>query len=266
MRAKKSLGQHFLLHKQIAQRMVSVAHITKRDTVVEIGPGTGKLTDALLEKAGKVIALEADKDLVNVLEEKYALAVSGERPEVRHQDIRSFNPQTIKSHYVLVANIPYYLTSAILRQFLETAHQPKSMVLLVQKEVAQRIARDKKESILSISIKVFGNPHYEFTVPRGAFFPQPSVDSAVLSIQNIHNPFATSHATASFFSVLHAGFSHKRKKLGNNLSTIADPHIVQDAFISTGIAPDARAEDIPIGKWLLLSQFFSTDTSTSQKK
>lgn len=260
MHAKKSLGQHFLLHKQIAQRIVFVAHIEACDTVLEIGPGTGKLTDALLEKAGKVIALEADENLVTLLEEKYADSISGGYLDVHHQDIRLFNPVTITTPYVLVANIPYYLTSAILRQFLETASQPKRMTLLVQKEVAKRIAKDKKESILSISVKVFGEPVYEFVVPRGAFFPEPSVDSAVLSIKNIRNPFNTPDATTSFFSVVRAGFSHKRKKLTNNLLTIAGADIVQDAMFSANIAPGVRAEDVPVEKWLTLSQYFSANT------
>ncbi|HEC94217.1 MAG TPA: ribosomal RNA small subunit methyltransferase A [Candidatus Kaiserbacteria bacterium] len=266
MRAKKSLGQHFLLHKQIAQRMVGVARVGARDTVVEIGPGTGKLTDALLEKAKKVIALEADKNLVTLLEKKYTHHISGGCLEVHHQDIRLFDPATITVPYVLVANIPYYLTSSILRQFLETNHQPERMVLLVQKEVAKRIAQDKKESILSVSVKIFGDPVYEFVVPRGAFFPAPSVDSAVLSIQNIYNPFETQVVATSFFSVVRAGFSHKRKKLVNNLSALSDAHTAQQALISSHIAPDARAEDIPVEKWRLLAQHFPGQSSTPQKK
>ena len=262
MRAKKSLGQHFLLHKRIAQRMVTVANITEKDTVVEIGSGTGKLTEAILEKAGKTIALETDEELVRVLEEKHTRHISGGCLDVHHQDIRLFNPTTITTPYVLVANIPYYLTSFILRQFLETNHQPERMVLLVQKEVAKRIAQDKKESILSISVKIFGDPAYEFVVPHGAFFPAPSVDSAVLSIRDIHNPFATPHESNAFFSIVRTGFSHKRKKLATNLSILAPSDIVQSAFVSAHIPLDTRAEDVSVEKWSALSQFLSTKIST----
>ncbi len=150
--------------------MVAVANITEKDTVIEIGPGTGKLTDALLEKAGQGLALEADENMVHIIEEKYASAIRENRLTIRHQDIRLFNPTTITTPYVLVANIPYYLTGVIFRKFLETTHRPTRIVLLIQREVAQRIARDKKESILSASVKVFGKPTYEFMVPRGFSF------------------------------------------------------------------------------------------------
>ncbi len=257
MRAKKSLGQHFLLHKRIAQRMVNVAKVTEKDNVIEIGPGTGKLTEAILEKAKKVIALETDENLVHFLEEKYVSYVQDKHLEIYHQDVRTFNLSTAPIPYILLANIPYYLTSAILRQFLETKYQPERAVLLVQKEVANRIAREKKESILSISVKVFGDPTYEFTVPRGAFLPIPSVDSAVLSIQNIHNPFATERANAIFFSILRAGFSHKRKKLENNLLILSDSNTIQNAFIYANITNGSRAEDVSIEKWHLLSKYLS---------
>ncbi len=262
MHAKKSLGQHFLLHKHIAERIVDTAKITLNDTVVEIGPGTGILTKALIEKAGYVLALETDKNLINVLDKKFTVAISRGVLNVQHQDIRTFVPCVISKPYILVANIPYYLTSNILRLFLETMCRPQRMVLLVQKEVAERIARSKKESILSISVKVYGNPHYEFTVPRGAFLPAPTVDSAVLSIRNIHSPFSNEREAKYFFDIIHAGFSHKRKKLVSNLAGIRDLTVAESALSATGIAPNIRAEDVSVKKWYELTQYFITNINT----
>lgn len=262
MYAKKSLGQHFLIHKHIAERIVNTAQITLSDIVVEIGPGTGILTKALIEKAGHVLALEVDKNLIDVLDKKFATAISRGILNIQHQDIRTFTPCIISKPYILVANIPYYLTSNILRLFLETTCRPQRIVLLVQKEVAERIARSKKESILSISVKVYGNPHYEFTVPRGAFLPAPTVDSAVLSIRDIHSTFSNEREAKYFFNIIHEGFSHKRKKLVNNLSGIVDLPTAESALSAVGVTLNIRAEDVPVEKWRELTQYFITNINT----
>lgn len=259
MRAKKELGQNFLMHPQIAQRIVAAAEVSSEDTVLEIGPGTGLLTTALLACAKKVVAVEADADLIPLLEEKFALEIQEGRLELRHQDIRSFDPSSL-GQYRLVANIPYYITGEIIRQFLTSAHKPSSMTLLVQKEVAERIARSKKESLLSLSVKAFGDPSFAFKVPRGAFRPAPNVDSAVLTIKGIRpDAFASSEDEERFFEVLRAGFAHKRKLLARNLEEIAGREAILAAFAREEIGEKARAEDVPLASWKKLARAIHTE-------
>jgi 16S rRNA (adenine1518-N6/adenine1519-N6)-dimethyltransferase len=246
IRAKKSLGQHFLMHAQIAGRIALVADI-KDKTVLEIGPGTGILTQQLMLHAERVIAVETDKALCEKLQELFAGEIRNGKLELIHEDIRKFDPSTIEGAYSVVANIPYYITGEIMRMFLEAEHQPSSMTLLVQKEVAARIARAKKESLLSLSVKTYGTPKYEFTVPRGAFKPAPQVDSAVLSIRDISRKnFRSKELEERFFSYLHAGFAHKRKMLSKNLDEAGLPH--------ESIGAGKRAEDLSLGDWLRLAQ------------
>jgi 16S rRNA (adenine1518-N6/adenine1519-N6)-dimethyltransferase len=232
------------MHARIAERIAMVAGI-EGQTVLEIGPGTGMLTQQLLLKAKKVIAVETDSELYEELQEIFAGEIANGKLELLHEDIRAFDTATIKGDYVLVANIPYYIAGEIFRMFLEAPHQPSSMTLLVQKEVAARIARDKKESLLSLSIKAYGTPKYEFTVPKGAFKPAPKVDSAVLTIRDISRKnFASKADEEQFFAYIHAGFAHKRKLLANNLAAAG--------LTAGGIAPKARAEDLSLADWLLL--------------
>lgn len=245
MRPKKSLGQNFLMHARIAERIALVAAIAPDAIVFEIGPGTGMLTRELLKKAKKVIALEADHELYEKLLEDFRDDIASERLEVISGDIRTFALSSLPRGYMLVANIPYYLTGEIFRMFLTAEHQPRSMTLLVQKEVAERIARSSKESILSLSVKAFGVPTYEFTVPRGAFRPAPNVDSAVISIRDISRArFVRTSDEDYFFRAIHAGFAHKRKFVRNNLL---------DAGFNPGTIPEkARAENLPLPVWLSL--------------
>ncbi|HUX80748.1 MAG TPA: 16S rRNA (adenine(1518)-N(6)/adenine(1519)-N(6))-dimethyltransferase RsmA [Candidatus Paceibacterota bacterium] len=244
-KTKQSLGQNFLMHARIAERIALVADLTPDTVVFEIGPGTGMLTKELLKRAGKVIALEADHELVRQLHLRFAPEIKDGRLELHSGDIRTFAIATLPKGYVVVANIPYYLTGEIFRMFLETEQQPSAMTLLVQKEVAERIARTKKESILSLSIKVYGTPKYEFTVPRGAFNPAPNVDSAVLTIRAIsRNNFASRAEERHFFELIRAGFAHKRKFVRKNLI---------EAGFSAGTIPEkARAEDLALSEWLAI--------------
>lgn len=249
MKAKKSLGQNFLMHSRIAERIALVAKLFPSTAVFEIGPGTGQLTRELLKLAEKVIAIEADEELFEKLKNDFANEISEGRLELTHGDIRNYplNTTTVLNRgYQVVANIPYYLTGEIFRMFLEAEHQPSAMTLLVQKEVADRIvARDKKESILSLSVKAYGTPKREFTVPRGAFKPAPNVDSAVLTIRDISRKnFKTKREEEQFFALLHAGFAHKRKFVRKNLA---------EASLPQGDIPEkARAEDVPLITWLEL--------------
>ena len=233
------------MHRRIAERIAHTARLAATDTVLEIGPGTGMLTKELLRCAQHVIALEADEVLYEDLEVLFATDIAEGRLDLRHQDVRTFSPTTLLENYHLVANIPYYLTGEIFRLFLETERQPQSMILLVQKEVAERIARSKKESILSLSVKVYGTPHYEFTVPRGAFRPAPNVDSAVLSIRDISRKnFTSSEEEKQFFHLLHTGFAHKRKILTKNLKSVTSAALT--------IPKNMRAEDMSLADWLML--------------
>ena len=252
LRARKSLGQNFLMHARIAERIALVANLTSDSVVLEIGPGTGMLTDELLKVAKKVIAVEADKELLEKLQTDFANEIALGQLELVHGDIRTFDISSLPRGYALVANIPYYLTGEIFRMFLTADNQPSAMTLLVQKEVAVRIvARGKKppdsargkESILSLSVKAYGTPKLEFSVPRGAFRPAPKVDSAVLTIRDISRKnFATRAEEERFFALLHAGFAHKRKFVRKNLSA---------AGLSAGtIDEKARAEDMSLSQWL----------------
>jgi 16S rRNA (adenine1518-N6/adenine1519-N6)-dimethyltransferase len=244
--AKKSLGQNFLMHARIAERIVLAAGVDDTTTVFEIGAGTGMLTKELLKRSKKVVALEADRELYDVLVHDFADDIALKKLELLYGDVRNFDPNTLPKNYRLVANIPYYITGEIIRTFLETRNQPESMTLLVQKEVAERIARSKKESILSLSVKAYGTPKYEFTVPRGAFRPAPKVDSAVLTIQNISRTHFKSVAQEKkFFDLLHAGFAHKRKYLRSNLEGAG--------FTAGAIVEKARAEDLALKDWLALT-------------
>lgn len=258
-KARKSLGQHFLMHARIAERIAGVAQLTSDAVVLEIGPGTGMLTRELLKKAGKVIAIEADQELFEKLQGDFADEINSGHLKLIHGDIRTYPLSTttaLHNGYHVVANIPYYLTGEIFRMFLTAENKPSSMTLLVQKEVAERIARSKKESILSLSVKAYGTPKYEFTVPKGAFKPAPKVDSAVLTIRDISRKnFSAGGGPASggqdslemeqqFFALIHAGFAHKRKFVRKNLT---------DAGLPFGDIPEkARAEDLSLSDWLTL--------------
>lgn len=252
MRAKKSLGQNFLMHRRIAERIVQAAGVTSADTVMEIGPGTGMLTRELLNVAKNVIAVEADGELVTALQETFADELQRGRLTLIHEDIRKIDPGSF-GEYKLVANIPYYITGEIIRMFLTASSKPRSMTLLVQKEVAERIARSKKESILSIAVKTYGTPRYCFTVPRGAFRPAPNVDSAVLSITDIQTPFASSEEEEGFFTVMKTGFMHKRKQLAKNLEEIASSERVKEALQKADVPLTVRSEDVPLAAWKMIA-------------
>jgi len=251
--AKKGLGQHFLMHRQTSERIVLAAGVTETDAVLEIGPGTGVLTRELLARAGKVYAVETDAELIPRLSETFAEELASGKLVLMHIDVRAFDPCAIEGPYKLVANIPYYITGEIIRQFLTADHKPSSMTLLVQKEVAERVARSEKESLLSLSVKAYGTPKYEFTVPRGAFVPAPKVDSAVLSVRDIKAPFANSEQEARFFTILRAGFAHKRKRLMKNLEAVALKEKVGRAFVSADLHADVRPEDVPLASWVALA-------------
>lgn len=249
MRIKQALGQNFLMHQATADRIADAAGLSSDSVVLEIGPGTGMLTRSLLARAGKVMAVEADRELIPQLEETFAQELSDGRLEIVASDIRNFDFETVSAPYQVVANIPYYITGEIIRMLLTAKRKPASVTLLVQKEVAVRIVRSEKESLLSLSVKAFGTPTYAFTVPRGAFFPAPKVDSAVLHIADIGRPFETDAQEQRFFEILHAGFAHKRKRLAKNLEAVAPSAIIAKAFAELDLDKNERAEDVSLDTW-----------------
>jgi 16S rRNA (adenine1518-N6/adenine1519-N6)-dimethyltransferase len=249
MKAKKSLGQHFLRSEKALRTIIESSNLSNEDLVLEIGPGEGVLTEKILETGAKVVAVEKDDNLFEKLGEKFSKEIASGELNLIHEDILDFNPKTL-SPYKLVANIPYNITGAIIEKFLSEDNQPLRMVLLVQKEVAERIvARDEKESILSISVKVYGTPRYIEKVLAGSFVPAPKVDSAIIVVENISKNFFLSFSEIEFFKFLKTGFQSKRKKLSSNLSVNYDKKIVLETFKELNINENIRAENVPIEMW-----------------
>lgn len=262
MYAKKSLGQHFLSSKDILNVIRETAEVVGDDLILEIGPGKGDLTKILLFFAGKVIAVEKDDELYIELKEKFKKEIELGKLDLIHGDILEFDPGILSFYkdltYKIVANIPYNITGAILRKFLSSQFVPLSMTLLVQKEVAERIvAKNKKESILSLSIKAYGIPKYIKTVKAGSFSPPPKVDSAILLVEKISKEFFEDFSEEEFFNIVRAGFKSKRKKLSSNLSGVYEKEKVLRIFDELKLDPNLRAEDLdPLG-WQKISKLIS---------
>lgn len=254
MRAKKSLGQHFLHSQGALEKIVNAADLSPSDVVLEIGPGKGVLTERLLEKAGKVIAVEKDDGLYELLQEKFKDEIKANKLVLIHDDILEFDLESLNQKYKLVANIPYNITGAILEKFLSDSNQPVRVVLLVQREVAQRIvARDNKESILSISVKAYGTPKYVATVKAGSFVPVPKVDSAILLVEDISKAFFDPFSETDFFNLLRLGFASKRKKLSSNLAKQFLAEKVGEVFTKLEFDTNLRAEDLKVTDWRILA-------------
>ncbi len=254
MKKKKSLGQHFLNSPHYLSLIADTAALSADELVLEIGPGEGVLTQELLSRGVHVLAIEKDRRLIPELQKTFAKEIADKKLFLYEDDALQFDTaKHIQESYKIVANIPYYITGAILEKFLSTHVQPSCMVLLVQKEVGERIAREKKESILSLSVKAYGNPKYIKTVPRGAFSPPPQVDSAILLIENISRKnFKNATHEKRFFELLHAGFAHKRKLLARNLEPMLGK-AYSDILENVGISKTVRAEDVSLEKWLALA-------------
>ncbi len=263
MRAKRSLGQHFLKSERALNTIVEVGEITDDDTILEIGPGMGALTEKLLKFNAKIIAIEKDGRFFDFLKQKFEKEIWDNQLELIHGDIMAINNNLEAKlpsdrGYKIIANIPYNITGAILRKFLETRNQPERMILLLQKEVVERIiAKNGKESILSISVKAYGKPKYIETVKAGSFSPMPSVHSAIISIDNISKDFFMPRmrrhclriSEGSFFELVKAGFRSKRKKLSSNLSSLYNQTEVKEAFVKLNLNENLRAEDTDIQTW-----------------
>jgi len=277
---KKSLGQNFLVDEQHLDRVVAAADLTADDTVLEIGPGLGALTRRLAAKAGRVIAVELDDRLITILRAQFA---TQSHVSIVHGDMLKLNPVDLlaeavlvnraqgapakivnPSTYKVVANLPYYITSAVIRHLLEASVPPSLAVLMVQKEVAERIcAAPGDMSILAVSVQFYAQPQIVHQVPATAFYPRPKVDSAVLRMEVFPQPVVTAVAPEIFFRVVRAGFSQKRKQLLNTIS--AGLHLSKDeataALDRAGIDPKRRAETLSLAEWGQLCVALETTTT-----
>lgn len=260
---KKSLGQNFLKSETALRQIIEAGEIEKDDVILEIGPGKGALTEKLLEKAKMVIAVEKDWELIALLKEKFSEQIKLGTFVLVHGDILEFEitnylpaqASELRS-YKVIANIPYNITGAILKKFLTEKFQPERMVLLVQNEVAKRIvARDGKESILSISVKAYGEPKLILKVPARYFSPAPKVDSAIISIKNISRQFFEKNhiKEEDFWEIVRAGFAHKRKKLSGNLKSLKNYQTLVNKNLLESMG-NKRAEDLTLLDWLALSK------------
>lgn len=259
MKTRAKLGQHFLRSQKALGQIIDAADIHSNDIVLEIGPGKGALTAALLKKAERVIAIEKDPALVDNLRTQFHSELACGKLTLIADDIRHFDASQYfgEKPYKVVANIPYYITGELLRTFLSAEKQPELIVFLIQKEVAVRIARDKKESILSLSVKIYGDPKYVATVPQSAFSPPPQVDSAILLISNTSRKKLGNIDEKRFFELIKSGFAQKRKFLKGNLEKLASPNAVLSAFRELEINERTRAEDVPFDTWIKLAEKFS---------
>ena len=256
MRAKKSLGQHFLKSKRAISKIIQAAELGAGDVVLEIGPGRGALTKALLETGARVIAVEKDSDMIEVLEQLFADEIESGRLLLIRDDILTFDPTAHglqQGKYKLIANIPYYITGEIIRRFLSEVVQPERVVVLVQKEVATRIVvRDGKESILSLSVKAYGTPKLVMTVPARNFAPAPKVDSAILSITNISHERLSSEKEERFFTIIKQAFSQKRKQLAGTIPPLVSKEILIEFLTQQKLPVTARPEELSFEDWMKL--------------
>ncbi len=259
---KKSLGQNFLTSDVVPRWLTEAGEVTKNDLVLEIGPGAGALTKALLETGAKVVALEADSRAVVILEELFPEYILSKQLTLIHTDARELSVGDLGLHhhqFKVIANIPYYLSGFLLRTFLENPIKPSVLVFLMQKEVVERIARASKSSILSLSVQAFGVPKYIKTVTRGHFNPKPKVDSAILRVSDVtFSNFASKMEQDLYFELLHLGFGQKRKQLLSNLTHRYNRHDLEQLFISLSIRLDARAETLSLETWLRLTKSLLT--------
>jgi len=284
MKAKKSLGQNFLKSILALNKIIEAGEIKNSDVILEIGPGKGALTSKLLEHAGTVVAIEKDRELFEFLKIKFEKEIKDKKLILKNEDILEFEvrkniiertlgrsdgdgqskfsaenlrgeSENIFSNlirYKIIANIPYNITGVILKKFLTEKNQPTDMVLMVQNEVAKRIAaNDKKESILSISVKAYGKPKMIMKVPARYFSPAPKVDSAVIAITNISRRVFNENNIneEKFWEIVKLGFAHKRKKLSGNLKSL---NLSKKTDLKKFM--DKRAEDLTLEDWILFTK------------
>ena len=271
LRARKGLGQHFLVDEEVLKLIISTAELTATDVIMEIGPGLGVLTRELARRAGWVVTIELDSKLAAILKQTLA---SFSNVSVINEDILEIDaaallqeqqarfPTTISSpfDYKVVANLPYYITSPVLRRFLEASLKPRIMVIMVQKEVAEAIVAEPGQmSVLSVSVQFYGKPTIISYVPAPCFYPAPEVDSAILSVALYPKPAVDVTDERSFFKLVRAGFSASRKQLGNSLAQGLELPKAEALTLleRASIMPQRRAETLILEEWARLWQVFT---------
>lgn len=255
---KKSLGQHWLKDPEILADIAETAELEKDDFVLEIGPGLGTLTSRLLARAGSVMAVEFDEDLARKLPGQFP----GKNLTVVNEDILRFDLGQLLVGYKVVANVPYYITSKIVEKLMTAENKPRLAVLLVQKEVAERIAASPGEmSILAVATQVYAEAELDIEVSRQFFTPPPKVDSQVVLLRTRQHPLVAKEDEKLFFRVVKAGFSAKRKKLRSSIAAglALDKPIAENLLHQASINPELRAEDLSIDQWQVLTEAYKSD-------
>ena len=252
----KRLGQHFLVDKKILRKIIRVANLKSEDIVLEVGPGTGNLTQELAKMAKKVVAIEKDPKMVEILKKTLK---NFKNIEIIQGDILKIKNLKLEvKNYKIVANIPYYLTSPLIRKCLESENPPKEMILMVQKEVAQRIcAKPPMMNLLAISVQFYAKPEIISFVSKKSFWPQPKVDSTIITIVPRQFRIQVSRQFRErFFRIVKAGFSQPRKQILNNLTKglKLDKEVVRAWLEKNKISPLQRAETLTVKDWILLTK------------
>ena len=267
LRPRKGLGQHFLTDPNILRKIVEAAELSPESVVLEIGPGPGMLTRRLVEAAGRVVAVELDEGMVRLLRGEYShlpnlQLVQGDilqlDPAVLIGDAESSGLESPLA-YTVVANLPYYITSAAIRHVLEANPPPLRLVLTVQREVARRIvAQPGDMSLLAVSVQFYGRPRIVAKIPAGAFVPPPKVDSAVVRIDTYSQPQVDVPDVETFFRVVRAGFGQKRKQLKNALGAgLGLPSDrVAEILSRAEVEPNRRAQTLSLAEWARLAREF----------
>jgi len=264
--AKKGLGQHFLIDEAILTTIVEAAELAPEDVVIEVGPGLGILTAELARRAGKVIAVEVDSKLASLLKRRLA---SASNVDVINADILEVHRSQLlqgRDNYKVVANLPYYIASPILRYFVEAAPKPSLMVVMVQKEVGEAIAASPgKMSLLSVSLQVYSRPRIVSYVPSQCFYPAPKVDSAILRFDMLPEPAVRVADIDSFFETVRCGFSSPRKQLRNSLAhgLGVKPAEATSLLEEAGIEPQRRAETLGLEEWARLHEAWTASRQDS---
>jgi len=262
LHARKGLGQNFLIDGGILKKIAAAAELTPTDIVIEVGSGLGVLTGILVEQAGKVIAIELDSNLANILKSHFS---DSTKIAIINEDVLKVDPSDIlgkQTDYKVVANLPYYITSAVIRHFLEASVKPGILVLMVQKEVAKQItAQPGQMSLLSVSVQLYGKPTIVGKVSAQCFYPAPNVDSAILKIAVYPRPKIQTGDITGFFDIVRAGFSANRKQLPNSLANgLKVPKSdILPLLEKAGIDPQRRAETLTIDEWGVLYNMFKNN-------
>jgi len=254
---KKGLGQNFLIDKNILQKIIDAANISPEDTILEVGPGVGTLTQELAKKAKRVVAVEKDEAMIKILKENLK---DLDNVEIIQGDILKVDYLKFKiENYKVVANIPYYLTSPLIRKFLEVENKPEEIILMIQKEVAHRICATPPDmNLLAVSVQFYANPKIVFNVSKNSFWPIPKVDSAIIKItpHTSHCEEGKAQRSNLFFKVVKAGFSQPRKQIGGNLSKMLkiERKKVDELLTKNNLSSTQRAETLTVQDWKNLTE------------